>query len=73
MGTKKDPGKYDCYGKLKEDEPYFVLRAQDESAPVLVDMWADNAESYGVNRDKIEEARKVADEMRNYRTRKTPD
>ena len=39
MGTKMDPGKYDCYAKLAGDEPYFVLRAKDPVAPYLVHAW----------------------------------
>lgn len=29
MGTKNNPGKYDCYAKLEPDEPHFVLRGKD--------------------------------------------
>lgn len=36
MSTKLDPGQFDCYAKLADDEPYFVLRAKDPHAPVLV-------------------------------------
>ena len=39
MGTKNNPGKYDCYDKLDPDEPYFVLRAKDPSAPYLIRIW----------------------------------
>lgn len=41
MSTKTDPGEFDCYAKLSDDEPYFVLRAKDPLAPLLVRMWAD--------------------------------
>lgn len=30
MGTKTQPGRYDCYNTLKDDEPHFVLMARDE-------------------------------------------
>lgn len=40
MGTKNNPGGFDCYGKLEDDEPYFVLRARDPSAAQLVREWA---------------------------------
>ena len=37
MGYKNnDP----CLEKVKDDEPIFVLRARDESAAVLVCLWA---------------------------------
>ena len=40
MGTKNNPGKYDCYRKADPDEPIFTLRGKDVSAPYLVQMWA---------------------------------
>lgn len=40
MGTKKEPGAYDCYAKLEEDEPYFLLRGKDPVGPYLVKIWA---------------------------------
>lgn len=40
MGTKNNPGDYDCYAKLGPDEPYFLLRAKDPAAPYLTMMWA---------------------------------
>ena len=39
MGTKSNPGKFDCYNKLADDEPFFVLRAKDPTAPGLVMAW----------------------------------
>lgn len=39
MGTKNNPGKYDCYAKLGPDEPYFTLRAKDPMAPITVLVW----------------------------------
>lgn len=39
MGTKANPGSFDCYAKAGEDEPMFVLLARDASAPFLVDLW----------------------------------
>ncbi len=40
MGTKQNPGKYDCLEKAGEDEPVFVLVARDPSASFLVACWA---------------------------------
>lgn len=54
-------------------EPFFVLRAQDVSAPSVVEYWAlqNNAHTPAW---KIEEARKVADRMRRYAgPKKDPD
>lgn len=39
MSTKHDPGAYDCYAKLADDEPYFVLRGRDRTAPLIVRQW----------------------------------
>lgn len=40
MGTKNNPGEYDCYESADPDEPMFVLLARDELAPDLVRHWA---------------------------------
>ena len=40
MGTKANPGKYDCHARAEDDEPLFTLLARDESAPNLVRQWA---------------------------------
>lgn len=39
MATKKDPGPFDCYGALKDDEPYFLLKSTDPIAPALIQIW----------------------------------
>lgn len=40
MGTKANPGDYDCYEKARPDEPMFVLLARDPIAPFLVSIWS---------------------------------
>lgn len=40
MGTKLNPGKFDVYGALLPDEPYFVLAARDPSAPEMLRIWS---------------------------------
>lgn len=40
MGTKNNPGEYDCYVNASPDEPLFVLRSTDPVAPLLVAIWA---------------------------------
>lgn len=40
MGTKNNPGKYDCYAAAEPDEPIFVLLARDPLAPILVSIWS---------------------------------
>jgi hypothetical protein len=39
MGTKNNPGKYDCYAKLEPDEPYFLLRGKDPIGWLVVKVW----------------------------------
>ena len=39
MGTKNDPGEFDCYAGAHPDEPIFVLRSTDPQAPWLVRLW----------------------------------
>lgn len=41
MGTKNNPGAYDCHAKAEPDEPLFTLLARDPFAPQLVRLWAD--------------------------------
>jgi hypothetical protein len=74
MGTKANPGKYDCLKNLAEDEPFFVLRAQDVLAAGLVDLWADKAVYAGRTPiEKIDEARRCAAAMREWPKKKVPD
>jgi hypothetical protein len=41
MGTKEHPDIFDCYGAAAPDEPLFVLKASDLSAPLAVRFWAE--------------------------------
>jgi hypothetical protein len=56
MGTKNEPGKFDCYSKAEPDEPMFVLLGRDPVASTLVNLWADIAHRMGKNQEKVEEA-----------------
>ena len=75
MGTKDNPGSYDCYAKAAPDEPMFILLARDPAAPVLVRLWAELFGSLISNRPhspsadwkKIEEAEAVAKDMEKWR------
>lgn len=42
MGTKANPGKYDCYANALPDEPMFVLLARDPDFARLVNEWVKN-------------------------------
>ena len=39
MGTKNEPGEYDCHGRAHPDEPYFELLGRDRTAHHLVLIW----------------------------------
>ena len=72
MGTKNNPGKYDCYDNMDPDEPHFVLRAKDPYAPILVRMWHElrkqtNPAEPGTDEyEKQEEALQCAKSMENW-------
>lgn len=40
VGSKANPSQYDCYPDLAEDEPYFVIRADDPLSDALVELHA---------------------------------
>lgn len=77
MGTKNNPGSYDCYANAEDDEPMFTLLARDASAPDVVEAWAtrrENLINIGVkpesDRLMVAEARQCAEEMRSWRETK---
>lgn len=45
MGTKSNPGDFDCYAKALPDEPMFILLARDPMAPIVVREWAADREA----------------------------
>lgn len=82
MGSKLNPGKFDCYTNALPDEPMFVLLARDPFAPELVRMWARTAELANRGSDagrgpyagapktsghKVAEAMQCADDMKAWR------
>jgi hypothetical protein len=67
MGTKKKPGKFDCYKNAKPDEPIFVLLARDPDAPFVVEQWAHQRVLRGEDQEKVQEARDCAAAMRKWR------
>ena len=74
MGTKNNPGDYDCYKNAEPDEPMFILLARDVSAPDLVRTWADRRAQLVAHGEKPEsdlavvyEARECADQMEDWR------
>lgn len=70
MGTKNNPGQFDCYDAADPDEPIFVLLARDPSAPALVVAWATlRADVEGVT-PKVQEAYDCANAMDEWRIKK---
>lgn len=67
MGTKNNPGQFDCYAKANDDEPMFVLLARDPFAPILVKLWADLRAHAAGNPSKVQEARDCAVAMDTWR------
>lgn len=66
MGTKINPGKFDCYAKAAPDEPMFVLLGRDKHAPTLVWLWATLRELDGEDPEKVAEARQCVADMMLY-------
>lgn len=63
MGTKNDPGEFDCYANAEPDEPMFVLLGRDKHAPTLVWLWASLRELDGEDPAKVKEARECCLKM----------
>lgn len=60
MGTKNNPGKFDCYANADPDEPMFVLLGRDPLAGMLVRLWAAFRRAHGEDPAKVEEANSCA-------------
>jgi len=55
-----------CLNKAADDEPVFVLRAQDKLSPMIVRTWAFEAELRGTPKAKTEEALAQANAMESW-------
>ena len=73
MAIKSKELESGCITKAADNEPLFVLRAQDMLAPSLVRMWAIDAEQAGCPKEKVLEALALADAMEAWPNRKYPD
>lgn len=40
MGTKNNPGRFDCFNAADPDEPRFTLLARDALAAHLISIWS---------------------------------
>lgn len=56
----------DPRGLIPEDEPVFLLRAQDVTAPAVVDYWVLKARDAGALRNIVEAAKEQAEAMRKW-------
>lgn len=63
MGTKNNPGRFDCYAHADPDEPMFILLGRDPAASHIVRMWASMRAREFDDLDKLDEARACADAM----------
>ena len=76
MGTKANPGDFDCYANAMPDEPMFVLLARDPDFCRLVREWArrreldiDCGERPESDIVMVEEARQCATDGQKWRRR----
>jgi len=67
MGTKNNPGQFDCYTNAEPDEPMFVLLGRDKHAPLLVRLWADLRRMEGEDPEKVAEAIRCVNLMNTFR------
>lgn len=70
MAAKKHDRSWD---KIGDDEPVFVLRAQDCLSPMVVEYWAELAAKLKVDPQKVLEAYRCAEAMKQWKTRRLPD
>jgi hypothetical protein len=66
MGTKNNPGQFDCYANAGPDEPMFVLLGRDKHAPTLVRLWAILRTGEGEDETKVAEAFACAKAMEKH-------
>lgn len=75
--ARKDYNRFqDPENKIPEDEPVFLLRAQDTIAPSVVEVWSIAAHKVGASPEIVEAAYKHAQEMRKWQEKhgsKVPD
>ena len=64
MGTKNEPGEFDCYASADPDEPMFILLGRDPFAAQLVEAWVDARIAAGDSHERTKEAAECANAMR---------
>ena len=76
MATKLQEMQSGCLAKAGDDEPLFVLRAQDILAPATIRNWCEFAFLAGTPAEKLKEARELAlamEEWAKQNKSKAPD
>ena len=80
MGTKNNPGKFDCYANAGPDEPMFHLLARDPAAPDAILRWIECREELirsgkkpASDRNMLAEARECAAAMIEWRKKNRPE
>lgn len=68
MGTKNNPGEFDCYAKAEPDEPMFILLGRDPLAADLVREWARRRVETRGPSEKVDQAIECAEQMDRWRT-----
>lgn len=63
----------DRKGAIPENEPVFLIRAQDKFGAALVRLWADINAAHGGDPDLIRMALAHADKMQKWPVKKTAD
>lgn len=65
MGTKNNPGRFDCYAAAAPDEPHFTLLGRDRDAAVTILFWAAlrRLRNDPADAERIAEAEQCATEM----------
>lgn len=53
----------DPAGLIPEDEPVFLVRAQDKAGPATVSFWAEEAEAFGAAPEIVSAAREQSRRM----------
>ncbi len=56
----------DPRGLIPEDEPVFLLRAQDVTAPAVVEYWVIRARKAGASKNMLDAAKEQVEAMRKW-------
>lgn len=66
MGTKNNPGRFDCYANAGPDEEMFVLLGRDRHAADIVRLWALIRHREGESAEVVAEALQCADKLEKH-------